>query len=479
MSSFFTQAYAFNIVDVFIFWILVAIFSIPVKKYASKHYWGNPKIRKLMIQAYWYKMFFAFLYAFIHHYNMGGDTNAYYHDILIYLKLFFQEPITTLKIITQVGHVDSSMGYDAMWRSFFHIKSHEFIVVQVGFIAGFIGLGSYFGTTVVFSLISFVGLWKLFLVFRRNYPELENKMAFATLFIPSVVFWGSGILKDSLTIAMIGFLLYAVEQFFFRGKRGIKVLLTILISTSLIFYAKPYIIIAFLPAVVVWTVYGYKDKIRIAVLRMLFVPFLIGGVLLAGYGLLQLTSTYVPKYALENLMDSAESMQNWHYREGYNTSDQHGRGSSYTLGAYEPTLNGVLTKFFPAVNVTLFRPYPWEAKNIAVFIAGIESFIILCVSIYLVFGIGIFKFLKLVNTDAFLLMCLIFSVIFAFAVGFSSYNFGALVRYKIPCIPFFIASLFILNSKYSARKKMIVTQRIEDSKREEKRVYQPVFSNQT
>jgi hypothetical protein len=39
---------------------------------------------------------------------------------------------------------------------------------------------------------------------------------------------------------------------------------------------------------------------------------------------------------------------------------------------------------------------------------------------------------------------LIFSLIFAFAVGASSGNFGALSRYKIPCLPFYGAVLAIL-----------------------------------
>jgi hypothetical protein len=39
---------------------------------------------------------------------------------------------------------------------------------------------------------------------------------------------------------------------------------------------------------------------------------------------------------------------------------------------------------------------------------------------------------------------LVFSVIFAFAVGFTSFNFGALARYKIPFMPFYFIALFIL-----------------------------------
>jgi len=46
--------------------------------------------------------------------------------------------------------------------------------------------------------------------------------------------------------------------------------------------------------------------------------------------------------------------------------------------------------------------------------------------------------------DETLQFCLIFTLIFAFAVGISTSNFGSLVRYKIPCLPFYTAFLIIL-----------------------------------
>jgi hypothetical protein len=50
----------------------------------------------------------------------------------------------------------------------------------------------------------------------------------------------------------------------------------------------------------------------------------------------------------------------------------------------------------------------------------------------------------LIVKDPYVLFCLVFSLIFAFAVGISSYNFGALSRYKIPCLPFYGAFILIL-----------------------------------
>jgi hypothetical protein len=57
---------------------------------------------------------------------------------------------------------------------------------------------------------------------------------------------------------------------------------------------------------------------------------------------------------------------------------------------------------------------------------------------------GVSKTFTLIGRDPTVLFCLIFSLIFAFAVGISSYNFGSLSRYKIPCLPFYAAFLIII-----------------------------------
>jgi hypothetical protein len=49
-----------------------------------------------------------------------------------------------------------------------------------------------------------------------------------------------------------------------------------------------------------------------------------------------------------------------------------------------------------------------------------------------------------VGDEPMLIFTFVFSMIFAFAVGLSSYNFGALVRYKIPCMSYFMATIYII-----------------------------------
>jgi hypothetical protein len=46
---------------------------------------------------------------------------------------------------------------------------------------------------------------------------------------------------------------------------------------------------------------------------------------------------------------------------------------------------------------------------------------------------------------------MIFTLIFAYAIGLTSANFGTLVRYKIPCMPFYLMGLYMI--QYVAKRQ--------------------------
>jgi hypothetical protein len=56
-----------------------------------------------------------------------------------------------------------------------------------------------------------------------------------------------------------------------------------------------------------------------------------------------------------------------------------------------------------------------------------------------------------------------FSLFFAFSVGLTTSNFGSLVRYKIPAIPFFVASLFIIFDSYQRMRAESRAEKERDS----------------
>ena len=75
---------------------------------------------------------------------------------------------------------------------------------------------SFIVTSILLAWACYSGIWRLFLLFNNQFPQLQKQMAIAILFIPSVVFWGSGILKDTITLSAIGWYTYHFYCFFIQ-----------------------------------------------------------------------------------------------------------------------------------------------------------------------------------------------------------------------------------------------------------------------
>jgi hypothetical protein len=97
-------------------------------------------------------------------------------------------------------------------------------------------------------------------------------------------------------------------------------------------------------------------------------------------------------------------------------------------------------------------------------LSALESTFILLFTLSILWRTGLKKFVSNIFKSREVVFCLTFALIFGFAVGFTTYNFGSLVRYKAPCIPFFMVSLVILNSlaqksKPPIKKRNVVNRR--------------------
>jgi hypothetical protein len=195
-----------------------------------------------------------------------------------------------------------------------------------------------------------------------------------------------------------------------------------------------------LPAALLWGVgllsYKIKDKRLIIVTRYFLYLSAAGGLVLVG-GKLQ--GELFGEYNVENVAFKSFATRDYLFRIS-NEQD----GSGYTLGDMDPTLGGMLEKAPAGVNVTLFRPYPWEARKPIVMISAMEAMFFLIFSIAVVFRNNPIRVVQRILADETLQFCIVFTLVFAFAVGISTSNFGSLSRYKIPCMPFYTAFLFIL-----------------------------------
>lgn len=417
---------------------------------------GNPLYEKWFMKGLWVKLLgglaFALVYTF--YYEYGGDTRTYFRDSLKVIEAMSVSPKVYWEVLLRNYENISSEALDILMRTSFR-HPREYYVVNLTSVFALLAGGSYFSTTLLVALFSYWGIWCFFLLLVEKYPKLEREMAFSVLFIPSVFFWGSGIGKDSLVLCGLGLLLYHVNQVMSGRFWKVNSLIILIIVSYYMFVVKAYVLVSLLPAVALWRTLHFKDKIKNQFFKALALPVIGVVAIFSIVQLLDFMAQYNTQYSVDNFVNTAQSMQGWHYVEGKNTSDQHGRGSSYTLGDYDHSSWRGLIKIFPAaVNVTFFRPYLWEVKNAGMLAQGIEGALFFIFTVMVIARAGPVKTYRYITNDSFLLMCVVFAIFFGFAVGFSSYNFGALSRYKIPAIPFFAAALFIIRYKAAEAKKV-------------------------
>jgi hypothetical protein len=320
-------------------------------------------------------------------------------------------------------------------------------VVRIGLLFNIICFDSFIAISLCCSFLGYIGMWRLFRVFISFYPHLYKEIGVITLFYPSATFWASGLLKEPICIGCLGLLVYYTTSAIFWRRKIISSIIGTVICGITIFIIKSYIIIAFAPAFFFWVFLQFNHKISNKILRRISSFFVIMiSIVGALFIISKLTeSESTKRFASDALIENLKETQK-------NTGESRG-GSRFSIGTLDPTPMGVVKMFPAAINASLFRPYLWEVHNPVILLSALESLTILIITLILFFRFGIIKIFSHILSEPLLIFSLIFTLIFAGAVGLSCANFGSLVRYKIPCLPFFGLILAVLWSK-SKKKKL-------------------------
>ena len=382
-------------------------------------------------------------------YYGGGDTFTYFHLGSKYIwEAFKDSPILAFKLIfAGTEYAGETFQYASKIYTYGDLSSY--FVVRAAGVLDILTFHTYSATAILFAAISFSGLWALYHVLFRMNPDQHFGMAIAVFFVPSVFFWGSGILKDTITIGALGWATYGIYNLFIAKRHFFISSIILIVVLYTIYTIKIYILLCFLPTAILWVFYTRVGKVKHIVVKIFAVPIVLAMAGFAGYYAIVKVGENNPRYNIEEIAETARATAEWiHY-----VSEREG-GAAYSLGDFDYSPTGMVRKFIPAVWVTFYRPYLWEVNNVVMLLSALESFALLLFTVYVFYKVGFVRAFQKITSHPFLIFCFLFSIIFAFAVGVTTYNFGTLVRYKIPIYPFFVSGLFILlNYSKSERKR--------------------------
>ena len=245
-------------------------------------------------------------------------------------------------------------------------------------------------------------------------------------------------MKDTLTLTAIAFIVTGMIRVINQRRLSLAFWVLIAFSFYTIYSIRIYILLCLVPALILWYFLENVSRIRSRLTRLMATPLVITIALISSYFALDQISKEHHRYSLDKLAFTAEKTAKW--ISYVSTVEQ---GSGYILGDFDYSVAGMIRKFPLAINVTLFRPYIWEVQNPVMLFAALESIVVLLVTLVVLFKVRL-NLVRVIKKNSLVIFLLVFSISFAFAVGFSTYNFGSLVRYKIPLIPLYLSALSII-----------------------------------
>lgn len=419
-----------------IFLILIFAVAFSVRETVT-----NKHTKQFFIPALGAKLFGAIaLGAVYQFYYGGGDTFTYFDQGSKHIHdAFMDNPKIALELIFSPRKYPEIPNYYAS-RIWIYKSETEFFVARVAGFFDIFTFHTYSATACLFAVFSFTGSWAMYTTMTDVYPRLAKKLAIAILFFPSIIFWGSGILKDTLTFGSLCWIFYATINLVHFRKSVISSVLILLVTSFIIYQVKIYILLCYIPCTIFWVAIKNLASIKNKALRTIFAPFLLSAGLIGSiFGAIQVGANS-NKYSIENIQKTAESTAWWISYSG----DQQD-GSTYSLGDLDYSITGIIKKSIPAIWVALFRPHPWEVRNPLMLLSAVENLYLLylCFLVYKA-SRGAKGIKKVFKEHTILYLTSIFALVFAFAVGLTTYNFGSLARYKLPLLPFFISTLFII-----------------------------------
>lgn len=333
----------------------------------------------------------------------GSADSAVYHDQGIRLRASYAEGLFS----TDLGQRFVGTGFIRMLTGLLYTLTGPTL------------LGAYF-------VFSFVGYWGLYLFYRAfclAVPEGDrHRYAMLVLLLPSLLFWPSSLGKEAWMVLGLGVLAYGSARVLTSRRPAFLIVLAGVVLAGLV---RPHV--AAMATIALAGAYLTRRRPTGATITAPIGKLV--GILALGVVLLLVagqakTLLGVDRFTSESIDDARQTV-----------TERTNQGGS--------TFDGGTTNFDPsqihvaATNV-LFRPFPWEARNLQSLLAAAEGGFLLALCALgwrrLVGG------LRSLLATPYVVLCLTYTVLFIY--GFSSFtNFGILTRQRVQVLPFFVVVL--------------------------------------
>jgi hypothetical protein len=441
----------------FLFWqdylllpIYLVLAVVLLGRYFKIKHGHNPVLKKHFQRGLLLKLFGCIAIGFIYQFYYKGayDGITYFSGAKMLTAYWMEYPQEFATVLfSDVLHFNQTNLAGLNTGDIGVFANESFTVAKITALLNLLSFDAFLPCSILFCVIAFIAVWNFFIFLINEYQLPPRLAAFCTIYIPSVLIWDSGIFKDTITFTALLWVFMCGYYAFIKKVSVIKNIIGLVVCALLISWVKMYILAAFIPFFILFIFNTYKSKIKTPTVRFLATPFVaivsVGSVAF----FLQNAGDLLGRYSVDQVLETAS-------KTSYYIQSVGEAGSAYTINVDFSSTAGLLLAVPQGINISLFRPYPWEYLKPFILFASVESMIFLYFTLLIMFKGGFGKSLKIIWKSPTIQFCILFSFLFAFMVGISSSNFGSLVRYKIPFMPFYLLALCLLyKEKFGFAKK--------------------------
>lgn len=362
------------------------------------------------------------------YYYCAGDTINYFRESVLMADLARTDFTAYLDFLWSSDAENLPLSTDNAPRAIFFTK----IVSLFSLITG----DNYWLIASYFSLFSFVGSWLLVKVVSRHVQVAVMPAVVAFLFFPSVVFWSSGVIKESLAMAALYFLSAVFLQAWFHEKVKLLNWVLTILSAWILWNLKYYFAGIFFSVVITALIFRFILEKYLRPQTWVSETGSWTIILVLALGVVSFTHpNFYPERFAEVIV------------ENYHTYDQESNNQIH-FHFPQASLLYLLINAPWALISGLYRPFMWEANNILLLLVGLENFLLVLISGAALVDIRSWRrspFRMLIfSALVYTFLCCVF-------ITLSTPNFGTLSRYRVAYLPYFI---FLLMS--SSRANMFL-----------------------
>lgn len=378
---------------------------------------------------------FGFAYAVV--LSEGGDTLAYHDGAYHLSNLFWDRPLdyfielfTTPTSDTIRERFDIQTGFPPPW---IYKEAESFFVCKIISFFSIVSFNSYLAITIISASFSAFASWRLFTTL-KNFEYCPKWLTVvATMFIPTVAFWCSGISKDTFVLGSFYLLFsYLFPVFVNREKLTVGRIIGILFFGFILYHLRSFMLLAIaFPLVSAlllrWAKMVSDNRVLLNVYRVFIAVIML------------LSLSFYGQDSGGSVVEENEILQEVVVIQKDFAQNKTYTGYRYDLGIDDYSVWGMIKATPLAIITAFYRPFIWEANSAFLLISGLESLLLIILTIRFFFFSGnIFKHISFIGSKEFLVFAILFSLVLGFFVGFTSGLFMVLVRFKAPIVVFLI-----------------------------------------